>query len=181
MTASSATTQKATTTRTRTRKPKAAAVATDSIQATVDAITEQAQEQLDQLIEQQYEQATNPEAPAEATSEIITLYPARVGRSGDVYFTESESEMLAKALESEIGNIETHKLAPYVRKTWALPNDLTAGEAALISTVLLPTSHVGGRLLEELPSKDWIKAVRTMSGLMAKLRLYGVEGLGLSF
>jgi hypothetical protein len=165
----------------RTRKPKVAAVTTDSIQTTVDAITEQAQEQLEQLIEQQYEQATNPEAPAEATSEIIALYPTRVGRSGDVYFTEAEADMLAKALESEIGNIETRKLAPYVRKTWALPNDLRGGEAALISNVLLPTSHVGGRLFDELPSKDWIKAVKTMAGLMAKLRLYGVEGLGLSF
>jgi hypothetical protein len=178
MTATTITTKK---TSTRTRKAKAAPVTTESLQATVDAITEQAQQQLDQLINQQYQEATSPEAPAEVSNEIITLYPTRVGKAGDVYFTDSEAEMLAKALESEIGNTETRKLAPYVRKTWALPNNLTGGEAALIANVLLPVTAVGGRLMDELPSKEWIKTVRTMAGLMAKLRLYGVEGLGLSF
>jgi len=188
MTAST-TTPKATTPRT--RKPKTIASTLNSIQATVDTITEQAQEQLDQLTKQQYDQVINLEVPAEVTDKIITLYPTRVGRAGDVTFTEGEASMLAKALESELGGqyidqttryaSELCKLAPYVRKTWALPSNLTDVEAALISNVLRPTSHVGGSLLNELPSKDWIKTVRTMSGLMAKLRLYGVEGLAISF
>jgi hypothetical protein len=160
-----------TTTRSKTRK-------TD-LQVIADENTSKGLAQLEEVIQKQYEDATSPAAPAE--SEIITLRPApKFGKPADLYFTESEVETFTAALESSrYGNDLTMTLGKYVRRTWALPQDISADHLCLIANVLLPLLNCNQA--DNVSTKEWIVSIKIRAGLFAKLSLYGCMGLALEF
>jgi hypothetical protein len=168
----------------------------DTMQAIADENTIEAQQQLDQLLQQQYEEATasqpalpthTPEAsvpiaaPEPTAAEIIKLHPTRVGKPGDLEFSESEAELLIGALRADAENLEAKKLGAYVALRWALPADVSVEELTTIAEAIRPVTNVGGRALDDMPHKEWIKHIRVLGGLLAKLRLYGAEGLTMAF